>query len=47
MHIELTCPCGENMEVWHNAKVNKYMPVKSVIEHSGWDVDLFASGTWS
>ena len=40
--IELTCPCEENMEAWHNAKVNKYMPLKSVIENNGWNVDLFA-----
>ena len=40
--IELTCPCEENMEAWHNAKVNKYMPQKSVIEKNGWNVDLFA-----
>ena len=30
------------MEAWHNAKVNKYMPLKSVIENNGWKVDLFA-----
>ena len=30
------------MEAWHNAKVNKYVPLKSVIEHNGWSVDLFA-----
>ena len=40
--IELTCPCEENMEAWHNAKVNKYLPLKSVIENKGWSVDLFA-----
>ena len=40
--IELTCPCEENMEALHNAKVNKYMPLKSVIENNGWNVDLFA-----
>ena len=40
--IELTCPCEENTEAWHNAKVNKYMPLKSVIENNGWNVDLFA-----
>ena len=40
--IELTCPCEENMEAWHNAKVNKYMPLKCVIENNGWNVDLFA-----
>ena len=40
--IGLTCPREENMEAWHNAKVNKYMPLKSVIENNGWNVDLFA-----
>ena len=40
--IELTCPCEENMEAWQNAKVNKYMPLKSVIGNNGWNVDLFA-----
>ena len=40
--IELNCPCEENMEAWHNAKVNKYMPLKSVTENNGWNVDLFA-----
>ena len=40
--IELTCPCEENMEAWHNAKVNKYTLLKSVIVSSGWSVDLFA-----
>ena len=40
--IELNCLCKENMEAWHNIKVNKYMPLKSVIENNGWSVDLFA-----
>ena len=40
--IELTCPCEENMEAWHNPKVNKYWPLKSVIEYNDWSVDLFA-----
>ena len=40
--IELTCPCEENMETWHNVKINKYLPLKSVIESNGWSVDLFA-----
>ena len=40
--IELTCPFEENMEAWHNFEVNKYMPLKSVIEYNGWSVDLFA-----
>ena len=46
IHIELTCLCEENMEAWHNTKVNKYTPLKSVIENNGWSVDLF-SVDWS
>ena len=38
----MNCPCEENMEAWHNAKISKYMPLKSVIENNGWNVDLFA-----
>ena len=41
--IELTCPSEENMEAWHNVKVNKYLPLKSVIENIGCSVDLFAA----
>ena len=37
--IELTCPCKENMEAWHNVKVDKYFPLKYV---NGWSVYLFA-----
>ena len=40
--IELTCPCEENMEAWHNVKVDKYLPLKSVIKNNGWSLDLFA-----
>ena len=40
--IELTCPCEENIEAWHKAKVNKYLSLKSVIENNGWTVDLLA-----
>ena len=40
--IELTCTCEENMEAWHKTKVNKYMPLKSVIENNDWSVDLLA-----
>ena len=40
--IELTCPCEENMESWHNSKMAKYAPLKTVIEGNGWCVDLFA-----
>ena len=39
--IELTCPREENMEAWHNVKVNKSLPLKSVIENNGWSVGLF------
>ena len=30
------------MEAWQDAKVSMYMPLKSVIENNGWNVDLFA-----
>ena len=30
------------MEAWHHTKINKYMPLKSVIDNSSWNVDLFA-----
>ena len=30
--IELTCPCEKNMEAWHNAKINKYMPLKLLLK---------------
>ena len=43
--IDLTCPYEENMETWYNAKINKYMPLKTVIENTGWSVDLFAVET--
>ena len=39
--IELTCPCEENMEAWHNTKVTKYMSLTSLTENNGWNVDLF------
>ena len=29
--IELTCPCEENMEAWHNVKVNKYISLQKVL----------------
>ena len=50
--IELTCPCEEIIEAWHNAKVNKYLPLKGVAENNSWSVDLFAvevgaRGYWS
>ena len=40
--MEVTCPCEENMEAWYNTKVNKYIPLKSVSENKGWNVELFA-----
>ena len=40
--IELTWPCEENMEPWHGAKINKYLPLKTVIKSNGWYVELFA-----
>ena len=30
------------MEASHNAIVNKYLPLKSVIENNGWSVHLFS-----
>ena len=30
--MDLIFPYEENMEAWHNTKVNKYMPLKSVNE---------------
>ena len=40
--IELTCPCEENMEKWHDHKINQYLPLKSAIKSRGWEVDLHA-----
>ena len=40
--IELTCPCEENMESWHNTKLSKYHALKTIIESNGWRVDLIA-----
>ena len=39
--IELTCPCKENTEAWHNTKVNEHTPLKNVVENNGWSVDIF------
>ena len=39
--IELTCPCEENMESWHDTKINKYSALKTIIESKGWCVELF------
>ena len=41
--IGLTCQCEENMEASHNAKVNKYISLKSVIEINSSIVHLFAA----
>ena len=40
--IELTCPCEENMEKWHDHKINEYLSLKSAIISRGWEVDLYA-----
>ena len=40
--IELTCPCEENMECWHNVKLNKYSVLVNIIRSNGWCVDIFA-----
>ena len=39
--LELTSPCEENMNMWHMNKLNKYGPLKKVIESNQWHVDLF------
>ena len=39
--IELTCPCEENMEQWHQTKYDKYEPLSSAIKSNGWKVNLF------
>ena len=33
--IELTCRCEENMEKWHDHKINKYLQLKSAIKSRG------------
>ena len=33
--IELTSTSKENMQGWHNARINEYMLLKSVIENNG------------
>ena len=40
--IELTCASEENMEKWHDHKINKYLLLKSAINSRGWEVDLYA-----
>ena len=39
--IELTCPCEENMEVWHQKKCQKDEPLSTSIKSNGWSVHLF------
>ena len=41
--IELTCPCEENMDAWHNNKIAKYSSLCASIKKNRWTVDLFAS----
>ena len=38
----LTCPCEENMEKWHDEKLSKYLPLKTVTVSNGWTVHLLA-----
>ena len=40
--IALTYHCEENMEKWHDHKINKYLPLKSAIKPRGWKVDFYA-----
>ena len=40
--IELTCPCEENMEKWHDHNVHKYLPLKLAIKSRSWEVHLYA-----
>ena len=40
--VELTCPCEENMVLWHDTKLMKYEALKSSIVLSDWQVDIFA-----
>ena len=40
--LELTCPCEENMEEWHNQKYEKYYPLYLAMVSNGWSVHLFA-----
>ena len=40
--LELTCPCEENMEEWHQKKFFKYDPLTTSIRYSGWTVYFFA-----
>ena len=40
--LELTCPCDENMEEWHQKKFFKYDPLTTSIRYNGWSVYFFA-----
>ncbi|XP_057292608.1 uncharacterized protein LOC130621329 [Hydractinia symbiolongicarpus] len=40
--IELTCPCEENMEKWHDTKTDKYSLLLRTIQVNGWAVHFFA-----
>ena len=40
--VELTCPCEENMNSWHNSKMGKYFSLVEIIKKNNWQVDLFA-----
>ena len=42
LFIERTCPCEENMPMWHSSKLNKYSSLVSLISKNNWNVDLFA-----
>ena len=39
--IKPTCPCEENMESWWSTKIDKYLDLETIIESSGWNVELF------
>ena len=39
--LELTCPCDENMEEWHQKKFFKYDPLTTSVRCNGWSVYFF------
>ena len=39
--VELTSPCEENMEYWHDYKVNHYSPLARLVRSNGWSCDVF------
>ena len=45
--IELACPCEENMEAWHKAEVNKYLPLKKCYWKQPLECWPICSGSWS